>query len=325
MKPFLAQFIALLYLLAPQALGDESIDRLQESYLTRLDVLDTDLDLKQQKLSSSYIAALERLKPELQKSGKIAHVLPVIKEIEAVSGFADTLPGLPPDADPELIKLREKYAAACIQAKLLHAREVAALTAKMENALEAKETEFTRAGRIDAALAAKNLRETTTKDPEVVAARERVAAEAAGRVPSDSRSLLREKSTVVSEGHRRIAVLSDVTPEHNPLAPFVTALNELREKPENILMVIPHAVVDYALEKHATSIRGKITLLNAAGSVRFLIYADGKEVFARTMRGEVKEESFEANFPATRKIRLEVDPIDNGDQDWAAWLNPEIR
>jgi hypothetical protein len=188
------------------------LDDLQSNFETRCDFAAADRDLQLKKLDASYLAALDRQVEKIKATGKLDAVIPYINEIQAVKnaaraaglapppppsgesqaqdparsdrplpsdrntetpgGNAATETPLPAGASLELQQMRAKHAEA--RAKILksHAEALASLADKMVAALKSRETEFTKAGKFDDALAAKKMRETLEKDQTIGDARD---------------------------------------------------------------------------------------------------------------------------------------------------------
>lgn len=324
----LRHFLSFLMVIVIGSAAAQSLDRLEQGFDKRreeaADLRDDQLD----KLKKSYAMALGRLLEKLKGGGSLDSVLPVHEELEALKEDAGALPDIPDKAPAELNQMRARYEESRHNILKAHAVTLTDLADKMKTALELQEEERTKAGKIKEAVTTRYVRERLEKDEEIIAARNLLKRDQTGEKIGGKdawRSLLTEKATVVTEAERKVAVLSDVRPEHNPLMPFVTALKGLRTKPERILMTHAPAVIQYDLSEKVTHIRGKIYLGSAGGSVRFVIEADGKQVFDQAIMRKEDSASFELDFKPTKKIRLIVDPVDTPTHDWAAWLDPEIR
>jgi hypothetical protein len=163
-------FAFMLLLTFPLAGGP--LDDLQANFQTRCDFAEADRDLQLKKLDASYLAALDRQVEKTRATGKLDAVIPLIEEVQAVKAGTDPLPELPEAASLELKQMRGKHAEA--RAKILksHAEAIASLADKMEAALKTKETELTKAGKFDDALAAKKMRENLEKDQTIGDARD---------------------------------------------------------------------------------------------------------------------------------------------------------
>jgi hypothetical protein len=132
--------------------------------MERYDAANLTRDDQLKKLDASYLAALNRQVEKAKATGKLDAVIPFLDEVQAVKTAADPLPELPATASAELKQMRAKHADA--RAKILksHAETVTSLADKMTAALKAQESELTKAGKIDEALAAKHMRESLEKD-----------------------------------------------------------------------------------------------------------------------------------------------------------------
>lgn len=305
--------------------GTDRMTKLHEGFISRYDEINATANKSKETLQAGYLGALARLQEQLQKTGKIEAVLPLLDEISAAKSGVDPLPALPASANRDLKLLRDKYSASRHAVETKRAKEVVAIVEKMEDALKTQEAELTKAGKFDAALAAKRMRDSLAQDQGIASAKELTAADTAKSNVEGWRSLLEEEMEVKTKNRRQTCVLSKIRPEDNPLGPFVEILKQLKEKPERILMSHAPAMVEFRLAKHATQVHGKIMLANGGGSVRFKIHVGNKCVFEKSIEGEVKTLPFEAQFEPAKLLQLEVDGIDSIDGDWSAWLAPEIR
>jgi hypothetical protein len=140
--------------------------------MERYDAANLSRDEQLKKLDASYLAALNRQVEKAKATGKLDAVIPILDEVQAVKNAADPLPDLPSTASAELKQMRAKHAEA--RAKILksHAEAVTSLADKMTAALKAQESELTKAGKIDDALAAKHMRESLEKDEGLIRIRE---------------------------------------------------------------------------------------------------------------------------------------------------------
>lgn len=157
-------------LLTASALHGVSLDDLQNSFIAHYDALNTKRDEQLDKLETSYRKALERNLDQTKASGKLELVIPVRAEIEALKTGAKTLPDLPRNAPYEFKQMRGKFSEASGKITGIHAKALSELAKKMKAALALKETELTKAGEIDNALAAKRMSETLANDSGVKAA-----------------------------------------------------------------------------------------------------------------------------------------------------------
>lgn len=326
MKSLLIQLL-LLFVIIGSAFA-QSLEKLQDGFDSRRQQAAELRDDQLRKLNTSYTTAVERLLEKIKGSGSLDAVLPVHKEIEALKDKADTLPDIPEKAPVELKQLRAKYEESQDKILRTHAASLVDLADKMNVALEKQETDFTKAGNIKEAVTVRELRGDIATDEEIIAARASLklgAPESGGRARAEWRLLFAEKATVVTQVARKVAVLAEIQPDHNPLEPFVTALKGLPTKPQRVLMSAAPAVVQYELKERATRVRGKAHLANPAGSVRFAIEADGKQVFEGVIQRKVDSIPFEVEFAASKSIRLIVDPLPDGVHNWSAWFDLEVR
>ncbi len=305
--------------------GTDRMTKLHEGFISRYDEINATANKSKETLQAGYLGALARLQEQLQKTGKIEAVLPLLDEISAAKSGVDPLPALPASANRDLKLLRDKYSASRHALETKRAKEVVAIVEKMEDALKTQEAELTKAGKFDAALAAKRMRDSLAQDQGIASAKELTAADTAKSNVEGWRSLLEEEMEVKTKNYRPTCIVSKIQPEDNPLAPFVEMLLKLKEKPERILMSHAPSMVEFRLTKHATQARGKIILAGAGGGVQFKIHTADKCVFEQSIENEAKTLSFEIQFPPTKVLRLEVDPLGSLKDDWSAWLAPEIR
>jgi hypothetical protein len=301
------------------------LEDLQSNFQTRCDFAEAARDQQLEKLDASYLAALDRQVEKTRTTGNLDAIIPFINEAQAVKTAKDPLPELPEDAPPELKQMRVKHAEA--RAKILnsHAEAITALAAKMEAALKARETELTKAGNIDDALAAKKMRENLEKNAGVLEAKDLIASRAATQKPGDWISLFESPMTVLNKGLWEVAVVSKSAPENKPYQGLIDLLKNERQNPDQVLMAIPNAVVEFKPDKHVTQIRGKMSLKDHGGSVHFKVFAGDAVVAEKIIRGEAVEIPFDVRFPATKSIRLETNVIENDSGDLAVWINPEVR
>lgn len=157
--------------LASTACLADSIKDLEKSYLSRYDEANGKRTSQLEKLQSSYLTAIKRDMAKVQSSGKLEAVIPYRDEIAFIEEGKDPLPALPETTSYQLKKMRGKYVEARQNILVTHATALVGLADKMIEVLEQRETEFTKAGKIDEALKAKKLRETYAADEEISAAR----------------------------------------------------------------------------------------------------------------------------------------------------------
>jgi hypothetical protein len=301
------------------------LDDLQSNFETRCDFAAADRDLQLKKLDASYLAALDRQVEKIKATGKLDAVIPFIEEVKAVQAAKDPLPDLPAGASLELQQMRTKHAEARSKILKSHAEALASLADKMEAALKSRETEFTKAGKFDDALAAKKMRESLASNQDLALARGQLDAPKPTIKIGEWRSLLAEPMEITKKGIWDVGILANIEQESKGLEAFVKQLRSLPEKPGAILLSIPPAITEFKLASQVREAKGAIMLGHSSGSIHFKIYAGEKMVFEKIIQGEIREERFEVEFEPTKQIRLEVDPMGDPSFDWGAWLAPEIR
>jgi hypothetical protein len=169
LKAFIIAILAMMLSLAQGKEGD--LAQLERAFLERCDHAKILRDNSLDKLKDSYSSALTRQVDKHKETGDLDAVLPYSNELKALSANEDTLPPLPPTAAGELRQMRAKYQEARTKIQKNHAQTLIDLTEKMLGALKARETTLTKAGKIDAALQARKLREGLEKDQALADAR----------------------------------------------------------------------------------------------------------------------------------------------------------
>lgn len=62
-----------------------------------------------------------------------------------------------------------------------------------------------------------------------------------------------------------------------------------------------------------------------AGSVKFIILADGKELFNSGEVTDSRERSYNVNLQDVQELKLIVNDAGNGkNSDWGQWLSPKL-
>ena len=149
-----------------------SLDDLQQVFRAHRETANSQRDEQLGKLDTSYVGALERQLEKAKSTGKLETVIPFKDEIQAVKKNQTPLPQLTANAILELRNMRGKYLDGRDKILKDHAGIVVALTDKMEKELKSQEIALTKEGKLDAALAAKSMREELTGDAETIAARD---------------------------------------------------------------------------------------------------------------------------------------------------------
>lgn len=302
-----------------------SLADLQVNFEVRCKFAAANRDEQLKKLDESYLAALDRQVEKIRHTGKLDAVIPFIDEAKAVKAAKYPLPDLPDDASPELKKMRLKHSD--LRAKILksHAEAITLLAEKMEAALIAKEQELTKAGKIDEALTAKQMRDSLSEDQGLDDAKNYLDANEAELNPGNWISLLDQEMKVLEQGLWQVARLSDADTDKKAFPQLVALLSQRRETPESLLMAIPNSKIEFNANRHFTQIRGSLLLSNATGTVRFRIRVGDEIVFDESLIKQNAEKKFDLTFKPTRRIILETDKIDKDAGDWSAWIKPEIR
>ncbi|MEP4077643.1 hypothetical protein [Haloferula sp.] len=160
----------LMVALMGSCLGD-TIKDLENAYLARYDEANGKRKTQLEKLQDSYLTALKREMGKAQARGKLETVIPYRDEIQYVNDGKDPLPKLPAATNYQLKEMRGKFVEARQTIVKNHATSLIVLADKMVKVLEQREADFTKAGKIDEAIAARNVRETYGEDEEIQAAR----------------------------------------------------------------------------------------------------------------------------------------------------------
>jgi hypothetical protein len=160
-----------LAMLVPGLSCADALEDLHKSFMSRYDAANTLRDEQIKKLDASYLAALERMQDKAKSTGNLDSVVPILDEIQAVKTAADPFPELPANATSELKQMRGKHTESGSKILKTHAETITGLFGKMDQALKSQEVELTKAGKIDAALAAKHMRESLAQDQGITAAR----------------------------------------------------------------------------------------------------------------------------------------------------------
>jgi hypothetical protein len=362
-----ARLFAFMLLLALPLVGGP-LDDLQSNFQTRCDFAEADRDLQLKKLDASYLAALDRQVEKTKATGKLDAVIPYINEIQAVKnaaraaglapppsgesqaqdparsdrplpsdrntetpgGNAATETPLPAGSSLELQQMRAKHAEA--RAKILksHAEALASLADKMVAALKSRETEFTKAGKFDDALAAKKMRENMEKNDGILHAKSLIGTNApdkSGMPGINWTSLASVPHEITKSGFFYVGLLDSKEGKGDRYKPFIEFLESKApgKKREELIVMIPPAEIQFRTPEPVVEFKGK-AILGFTGNVTFRVKAGGKVVAEKGIKeGEASPVVISCKFPATKDITLEVD--DNGDVtgDCAAWLEADVR
>jgi hypothetical protein len=321
-------FLLLALAAAPVApLAAQSLDEVQRSFMSRYDELNTDRDAKLEKLAEGYLAALKRLREELQKTGKLDAVLPVRDEITAVETDADPLPEWPAGIPDRLRPLRAKYQESRTGIVREHARELVALADKMVAYLKEEEAGLTKVGKVEEALVARKMSESLGTDEGLVAARALIAGKLQP-LPSRSEWIpLREARLRLAESRVEYAGPADGR-GYEKLHPQVrTAFAKVDDPPGSLLAVLGPCRVEFRFARPVTEFSARAYLgLRMTGPVRFRLAA-GKETVAEATfdEGQTGEKPWEAKFGPTERLMLEVETGDPSGVAWSALLGGKAR
>lgn len=148
-----------------------TLTELRDSFEARYDEEVLERGAKLAKLEANYLAALERQMKKTQISGDLEAVIPFRSEIEVIKGNKEPLPQVGDNAGLGLKEMRRKYLDARQNIFMTHARTLNDLAEKMDVALVRQMKILTKAGSIDEALKAKEIREALTNDEEIMDAK----------------------------------------------------------------------------------------------------------------------------------------------------------
>ncbi len=152
--------------------GAATPDELRSSFMLRLDEASARRDEQLKVLTTGYLAALERQREAVKASGDLNAVIPIHEEISRVKSGQDPLPRLPEDTPATLKQMRGKFDEHRGKVLFSHAEALTGWFAKLEEALKAQQSELTKAGKIDDAIAAKQTLETLAAAVRIEEARE---------------------------------------------------------------------------------------------------------------------------------------------------------
>ena len=160
MNSLLAYLVPLALMVQVAIVPGATTEDLKKSFMLRYDDANARRDEQIKKLESGYLGSLDRQFETAKSSGKLAAVVPIRDEIERVKAHLDPLPRLPDNTASEIKQMRSKYVELRDHVLKTHAETVTELFGKLEEALKIQETDLTKAGQIDDAIAAKQTRET---------------------------------------------------------------------------------------------------------------------------------------------------------------------
>ena len=166
--PLLGLIATLLF----HALGfGQTLDELRVDFDTKTKELSQFRDKEIDVLSDRYTGALEGLIEKTKATGNLDAVIPVRDEIEAVKAGDWPLKDLGKNASSQLKELRRTYVAERGKLAGRHAASLTKLVDTMLARLKKEETELTKAGDLDGAMAARKMGEALNSDPSIAAAR----------------------------------------------------------------------------------------------------------------------------------------------------------
>ncbi len=310
------------FILTLRLLGEPLAD-LQTNFQTRCDFPAADRDSLNTKLDASYLSALQTHLEKAKTTGKLDTVLPLHDEVLAMKAAKFPLPELTKGASIELVQMRTKHTEARTKILKSHAETLTTLADQMDGALKNLESELTKTGKIDDALAVKQVRTSLATDQTILAAKSRLNSGIVTTNGEGWKSLLLEKAQVENKQQTYVGPLT--LAKENLQKTYLKGLQDPNVKPESIYITHAPSKVQFKLDQKATQMRGKIFLANPSGSVRFKIFAGEKLVFDYLMKQKPSIHSFEIKFEPTDQIRFEADPHGNSEFDWSAWASPEIR
>lgn len=315
--------LSLSLLILTLRLSGQPLTGLQMDFQIRSDFAEADRDLEVMKLDAGYLAALQTQLDKGKSNGNFDTVTFLRDEVLAVKAAKNPLPELPQRAPLELVQMRAKYTEA--RSKILgsYGQTISNLADETDGALKLRETELTKAGKNDEALAANQARKTLATDQTVLAAKNLLTPGIIHPNGEGWRSLLLEQIEVVKTGQNYVGLLTQA--KDNLQKTYLNGLEDPNVRPESIYVTHAPSQVRFLLAKKATQVRGKIFLASPSGSVRFKIYADGKLVFEHTMKDKPWIYPFDVKFEPSDKIRIEADSLGSTEYDWSAWAAPEIR
>lgn len=149
-----------------------SLDDLQNAFSTRRDFADVNRDQQIIALDTNYLRALDRQFEKAKSTGKLETVIPIHDESLVIKNADDPLPALAKTATLELKNMRGKYTEGRNKILISHAESVINLVGKMRKELKSQEIALTKSGKLNDALAAKQMRESLANDAGASAARD---------------------------------------------------------------------------------------------------------------------------------------------------------
>lgn len=310
-------FISLFFAAIAVAGAENEVEQLGEAFEERRAAITAQHDQQLAKLESGYLAALNRQLEKVKASGKLEEVLSIRDEIENLKDGNEPLPALGATANHDLKQLRKTYDESRATIRKKHATSVVELAAKLTDALKAKEVQYTKAGKIELALEAKELREDIEKEEGLDVRKADKEGGADGWIP-----IKKAKMKVLTESQYPVRWLDA---EYLPTLPQAVAKQvEAAGAGETSLMTVAPASVQVTFNNVVTRFRCKV-LLADEGDVRFVISSGGKIVQSLDLKGTGKTKDMDFRIPQTRELVLAVEINGKQHGDWAVWMNPEAR
>lgn len=303
--------------------AEDEVEQLRLSFEKRYEAVNTQRDEQLAKLETGYLAALNRHLEKVKSSGKLEDVLSIRDEVEAVKKGKDPLPALPATATYDFKQLRKTYTDARAAIQKSHFSSVSDLAAKMTEALKAKEVQFTKAGKIDDALAAQKLRESLDQDEGIVAAREQVSKQ--GPLKKDWVSLLESDWEIEQSESWYVGDAEGLKGKGRYLEESKALMQKVRDGGFPHFIGVPKARVVFKLKTKVTRFEAKVAMLSF-GNASLILRAGDKEVTeVRIDNIENKEEVLKAEFAPTNRLILDFDAQGDSSGDWIGIFSPKVR
>lgn len=293
----------------------QDLDSLHRSFMTKYDQINGNRDAKVEALTEGYLAALDRLKKQLQTTGQLDLVLQAQNEIEEIGKDVWPPEKLGEKATNELKTLRAKYVEAREKAHKDHATQLSEVVDKMDKLLATQIIDLTKAGKIEEAKLAQKMKEDLAKDAAI----------------AEAKSLLKLESTTTSGEWVKLWETKEkwITKEPRAWEDFKEnfPLPDLGVKNlERKEVIFAHASSTFSYQiPNVSQIRTMIALI-APGDVTFSITADGKKVFTKALRGKSsKPEMIEITFAMSKTIDFITESNGDINSDQAIWIRPEAK
>jgi hypothetical protein len=301
------------------------VDDLKLNFETRCDFAAVDRDQQLTKLDASYLAALDRQIEKTKATGKLEAVIPLVDEVQAVKAAKDPLPELPQGVSPELKLMRAKHSEA--RAKILksHAEALTALAGKMEAALKSQEAELTKAGKIDEAVAVKQMRENLEKDAALAKARNSIAINR-NTSQADQWHFLSDAQWSIKESGSYWVGLADASKGKGAYDPNVRKLIEPETKAlsQSFLAASPSSI-SFERERKFTNFKAKVWVPENADLI-IKIRIGSTLVHQSSLGGKSpRSAAIEIKFASSSNITIESDPNGTIEHDWLLIESPMVK